>query len=139
MSLKNQKTAGEINTHMLDLTRDNLDESATVRTVTFVTLVYLPASFIAVSFTPGRCFLLYDTNPTSLIVLTRHEPLQLQERHVDHGHSQKFLGLCGFSSTTYNRDDWLLVHHVIRAKEKESSAKSSGRHERRNFRSGIDI
>lgn len=31
------------------LTRDTVDDSATVRLVTIVTLVYLPASFVAVS------------------------------------------------------------------------------------------
>ena len=33
---------------MLSLTQDSVDDSATVRVVTVVTLVYLPASFVAV-------------------------------------------------------------------------------------------
>jgi hypothetical protein len=34
---------------MLLLTRDTVDDSATVRVVTLVTLIYLPASFVSVS------------------------------------------------------------------------------------------
>ena len=33
---------------MLLLTRDTVDDSATVRVVTLVTLIYLPASFVSV-------------------------------------------------------------------------------------------
>jgi hypothetical protein len=34
---------------MLSLTKDTVDDSATVRVVTVVTLIFLPASFVAVS------------------------------------------------------------------------------------------
>jgi len=44
---ENQATAVEINQGMLHLTQDTVDDSATVRVVTLVTLIYLPASFIA--------------------------------------------------------------------------------------------
>ena len=33
---------------MLNLTKETVDDSATVRVVTFVTLIYLPASFVSV-------------------------------------------------------------------------------------------
>lgn len=48
-NLKNQAIAADINSHLLNLTRDTVDDSATVRVVTLVTLTYLPASFVAVS------------------------------------------------------------------------------------------
>jgi hypothetical protein len=48
LNLRNQATAAEINHHLLTLTKDTVDDSATVRVVTLVTLIYLPASFIAV-------------------------------------------------------------------------------------------
>ena len=38
----------DINDKMLRLTNDTVDDSATVRVVTLVTLIYLPASFVAV-------------------------------------------------------------------------------------------
>lgn len=49
LNLKNQATSVDINNNMLSLTRDTVDDSATVRVVTLVTLIYLPASFVAVS------------------------------------------------------------------------------------------
>lgn len=39
----------EINDNMLSLTKDTVDDSATVRVVTIVTLIFLPANFVAVS------------------------------------------------------------------------------------------
>lgn len=48
LSLRIQATALGINNNMLSLTQDTVDDSATVRVVTVVTLVYLPASFVAV-------------------------------------------------------------------------------------------
>jgi len=48
LSLRIQATALGINNNMLSLTQDAVDDSATVRVVTVVTLVYLPASFVAV-------------------------------------------------------------------------------------------
>ena len=38
-----------VNQHMLGLTRETVDDSATVRVVGVMTLIYLPATFIAVS------------------------------------------------------------------------------------------
>jgi hypothetical protein len=37
------------NAHLLTLTKDTVEDSATVRAITLVTLIYLPASFISVS------------------------------------------------------------------------------------------
>ncbi|KAH7403386.1 hypothetical protein BKA64DRAFT_448559 [Cadophora sp. MPI-SDFR-AT-0126] len=47
LNLKNQSTSVDINHNMLLLTKDTVDDSATVRVVTLVTLIYLPASFIS--------------------------------------------------------------------------------------------
>ncbi|CZR51482.1 uncharacterized protein PAC_01358 [Phialocephala subalpina] len=47
LTLKNQATSVDINHNMLLLTHDTVDDSATVKVVTLVTLLYLPASFVA--------------------------------------------------------------------------------------------
>ncbi|KAF8246074.1 hypothetical protein K440DRAFT_685745 [Wilcoxina mikolae CBS 423.85] len=47
LDLKNQGTSAKINERILALTKETVDDSATVRVVTLVTLIYLPASFIA--------------------------------------------------------------------------------------------
>ena len=49
LGLKGQITAQVISDNMLNLTKETVDDSASVRIVTFVTLVYLPASFVSVS------------------------------------------------------------------------------------------
>lgn len=49
LSLKNQDTTVGINNKMLKLTNETFDDNATVRVVTIVTLIYLPASFVSVS------------------------------------------------------------------------------------------
>jgi hypothetical protein len=48
LNLQNQDISAEINNHLLTLTKDTVDDSATVRTITLVTLTYLPASFMTV-------------------------------------------------------------------------------------------
>ena len=48
LNLKSQSTAVKINRNIWSLTKDTVDDSATVRLVTIVTLIYLPASFVAV-------------------------------------------------------------------------------------------
>jgi hypothetical protein len=48
LNLQNQDISVEINNHLLTLTKDTVDDSATVRTITLVTLTYLPASFMTV-------------------------------------------------------------------------------------------
>ncbi|KAE8147188.1 hypothetical protein BDV25DRAFT_143006 [Aspergillus avenaceus] len=47
LNLKNQAVANEINNRMLKLTNESFDDNATVRVVTLVTLIYLPASFVS--------------------------------------------------------------------------------------------
>lgn len=49
LGLKNQDTTVGINNKMLKLTNETFDDNATVRVVTLVTLIYLPASFVSVS------------------------------------------------------------------------------------------
>lgn len=49
LDLKSQSTALSINKNIFSLTKDTVDDSATVRVVTVVTLTYLPASFVTVS------------------------------------------------------------------------------------------
>ncbi len=49
LNLQNQEISAESNGHLVTLTKDTVDDSATVRAVTFVTLIYLPATFISVS------------------------------------------------------------------------------------------
>ena len=39
----------DVNRHMLGLTKESVDDSATVRVVGVMTLIYLPATFVAVS------------------------------------------------------------------------------------------
>jgi len=46
--LKHQRESAKTNGYLVHLTKDTVDDSATVRVVTLVTLIYLPASFIAV-------------------------------------------------------------------------------------------
>ncbi|KAE8348041.1 hypothetical protein BDV28DRAFT_165344 [Aspergillus coremiiformis] len=47
LDLKAQTVANEINNQMLRLTSETFDDNATVRVVTLVTLIYLPASFVS--------------------------------------------------------------------------------------------
>jgi Mg2+ and Co2+ transporter CorA len=47
LNLKSQSTTVEINRNIWSLTKDTVDDSATVKLVTIVTLLYLPASFVA--------------------------------------------------------------------------------------------
>ena len=48
LNLKNQLTSVNINDNMLSLTKDTVDDSSTVRVITTVTLIFLPANFVAV-------------------------------------------------------------------------------------------
>jgi hypothetical protein len=60
LTLHNQLEAARIDSELRDLTEglkklteDTVDDSATVKIITFVSAVYLPGSFIAVCFTPS--------------------------------------------------------------------------------------
>ncbi|PMD57524.1 uncharacterized protein K444DRAFT_644408 [Hyaloscypha bicolor E] len=46
LNLKSQSTAVKINRNIWSLTKDTVDDSATVRLITIVTLIFLPASFV---------------------------------------------------------------------------------------------
>ncbi|KAH7350699.1 hypothetical protein BKA65DRAFT_243414 [Rhexocercosporidium sp. MPI-PUGE-AT-0058] len=47
LNLQNQEISAESNTHLITLTKDTVDDSATVRAITVVTLLYLPATFVS--------------------------------------------------------------------------------------------
>ena len=47
--MRSQATAADLNKYMLGLTKKSVDDSATVRVVGIVSLIYLPATFTAVS------------------------------------------------------------------------------------------
>ena len=49
MELKNQQELAKINGNLLSLQRENVDDNETVKVITFLTLIYLPGSFVAVS------------------------------------------------------------------------------------------
>lgn len=49
LNLKHQKNAQSISENTLALTNAAVNDSATIRVITVVTLVYLPATFVAVS------------------------------------------------------------------------------------------
>jgi hypothetical protein len=48
-SAKVEKKIHDLTEGLKDLTQDTVDDSATVKVITFVSAVYLPGSFIAVS------------------------------------------------------------------------------------------
>ena len=48
LNFKSQITTEQLNKHMLGLTRETVDDSATVRVIGVVTLIYLPSTFVAV-------------------------------------------------------------------------------------------
>ena len=50
LDLQNQDSAGEVNNHLLSLQKVTVDDSATVKGITFLSMIYLPGSFVAVSF-----------------------------------------------------------------------------------------
>lgn len=55
LNLRNQSVTIEINNRSLDMNRESVDDNATVRVVTLVTLTYLPASFVSVRIQPVQC------------------------------------------------------------------------------------
>jgi hypothetical protein len=60
LALDSQRLTNEINNQMLELTSQSFDENITVRVVTLVTLIYLPASFVSVRCTMLEAFLRSD-------------------------------------------------------------------------------
>jgi len=51
LDIENQVNSREISTRILRLTQEGVDDNATVKVITVFTLIYLPASFMAVSAT----------------------------------------------------------------------------------------
>jgi hypothetical protein len=49
LDIGNQANSREISTRILGLTQGGVDDNATVKVITVFTLIYLPASFMAVS------------------------------------------------------------------------------------------
>lgn len=52
LDLHNQETAARINDRISRFTEETNDHSASVKWITLLTLLYLPASFVSVSVTP---------------------------------------------------------------------------------------
>jgi len=73
LELKNQKELAKINSNLLSLQRENVDDNETVKVITVLTLIYLPGSFVAVSvyivIRPSP----FLTDPD----IVRHEPYHL--------------------------------------------------------------
>lgn len=49
LDLKNQYTAADINKHVSQLAEKTTNDTTAVKWITYLTLVYLPGSFVAVS------------------------------------------------------------------------------------------
>ncbi|KAF4540677.1 uncharacterized protein LTHEOB_619 [Lasiodiplodia theobromae] len=47
LDMQSKESSDQINKHMLQLTRESVDDNATVKVITVCTLIYLPASFTA--------------------------------------------------------------------------------------------
>lgn len=54
LNLRNSKITAEGNGHLVTLTKKTVDDSATVKAITLVTLIYLPATFMSVSLNTAR-------------------------------------------------------------------------------------
>lgn len=50
-----QNAASLLNQSLLNMTKNTVDDSATIKVITIVSLIYLPGSFVAVN-TPLPCF-----------------------------------------------------------------------------------
>lgn len=50
LDMQSKESSDQINKHMLQLTRESVDDNATVKVITVCTLIYLPASFTAVRY-----------------------------------------------------------------------------------------
>ncbi|KUJ23542.1 uncharacterized protein LY89DRAFT_185482 [Mollisia scopiformis] len=69
LNLRGQSTALSINRNIFSLTKDTVDDSATVRVVTVVTLIYLPASFVTSLL--GMNLFTFQTSPGSGFKVSR--------------------------------------------------------------------
>jgi len=58
LDIKNQEEASDLNKHLYRLTSENVDDNATVKLITVVSLVYLPGSFVGTLY--GANFFAFD-------------------------------------------------------------------------------
>jgi Mg2+ and Co2+ transporter CorA len=66
IDIHNQEQSGELNSHLFDLTQDTVDDSASVRVITFLSLLYLPASFVGTLF--GMNLFVFDPDTRRIII-----------------------------------------------------------------------
>ncbi|KAI9370377.1 hypothetical protein BJX61DRAFT_544665 [Aspergillus egyptiacus] len=71
VDLGNRTTAGEINKKMLKLTTHSVDDSAAVRVITFLTMLYLPPSFVS-TFLGMELFSFHDAAGSSQFAVSKH-------------------------------------------------------------------
>jgi hypothetical protein len=113
LTSKNQATSVDINHNMLLLTRDTVDDSATVRVVTLVTMLYLPASFVSVSLLKSK----FDNNRADeLEVILRNESVCISGgRRFRFPGIKAVLGLCSSHYPLDNLDSGVVVLHRSQA------------------------
>jgi hypothetical protein len=90
---------------MLSLTRDTVEDSATVRVVTIVTLIYLPSSFVSVSFDEG-----YLTRKLTLPVFAGNQFVHFSNvRWIRVPSFQAILGFYSHICASYYAHGWKLA------------------------------
>jgi hypothetical protein len=123
LTLKNQATSVDINHNMLLLTRDTVDDSATVRVVTLVTMLYLPASFVSVSLWK---FKFDDHLADELEVILRNESICISgSRRSRFPDIKAVLGLYSSHYPLDNLDSGVVVLHCSQAEADESTAETN--------------
>ena len=101
------------------LPTDTVDDSATVRLITMVTLIFLPASFVTVSHQMRPITSPIDAD-TSSPVFPRHESFYLPEpRWLRICYLQTILDLRSFDGVSNPRYSWILDDHVAGEAEAE--------------------
>ncbi|KAL4745163.1 hypothetical protein BDW72DRAFT_211694 [Aspergillus terricola var. indicus] len=71
VDLGNRTTTGEINRRMLKLTTHSVDDSAAVRVITFLTMLYLPPSFVS-TFLGMELFSFHSAEGSSQFAVSKH-------------------------------------------------------------------
>ena len=66
IDIRNQEQSADLNGHLYNLTQDTVDDSASVRVITFLSLLYLPASFVGTLF--GMNLFVFDTASRKLVI-----------------------------------------------------------------------
>jgi hypothetical protein len=112
LNLRNQEISVKSNRHLVTLTKDTVDDSATVRAVTFVTLIYLPATFISVSSHIMFHRLLLTNSRTFTDILcegtSRVKPLQFPIQYLQLPNLASILDLHCIDCTPNDTDPGLL-------------------------------